>query len=199
MNKNQFNKLIGDYVLSEAKKEKLLREINSTKEIWKDIPNYEGLYQVSNRGSVKVLPKNANRKEKILKPNMKYPGYFYLNLVKNRQSRHYTIHRLVALTFIPNPENKKEVNHIDANKLNNLIPNLEWCTRQENIRHRDLNSLSPRGEKNGSSKLKEKQVRKILNLYNSGKIKCVTMARKYGVGQSTISDIIRRKTWRHII
>lgn len=103
-------------------------------EIWKDIPNYEGLYMVSNLGRVKSLPKN-NHKEIILKNKITKDGYYETALSKNNKQKWIRTHRLVAQAFIPNPDNKPQVNHIDGNKLNNNVDNLEWCTNQENINH----------------------------------------------------------------
>lgn len=108
-------------------------------EIWKDIQGYEGLYQVSNLGRVKSLARLDTRgqrvSEKILKLGKHRAGYFRVNLYKNGKMKQYLVHRLVALAFIPNPENKEQVNHIDGNKQNNVIENLEWCTHSENIQH----------------------------------------------------------------
>ena len=110
--------------------------------IWKDIPDYEGLYQVSNFGEVKSLPKIRNvfssnyiAKERILKPALNDSGYKIVVLTKNKKSKSLRVHRLVALAFIPNLENKPQVNHKDGNKLNNHIDNLEWCTNSENEIH----------------------------------------------------------------
>lgn len=106
------------------------------KEIWKDILNFEGEYQISNLGRVKSLPRFKKRKEeKILKISKGKRGYYSIVLWKNQKSKTFTIHRLIACHFIPNPENKREVNHIDANKLNNNLSNLEWVTPKENSIH----------------------------------------------------------------
>jgi len=112
-------------------------------EIWKDIPNYEGLYQISNLGRVKsleriVLQKNGRKRvqhELIRKPRKVYKGYLQIDLWKNHEYSAKRINRLVAQAFIPNPENKPEVNHIDGNKENNCVDNLEWVTGKENMQH----------------------------------------------------------------
>lgn len=89
-------------------------------EIWKDIPGYEGYYQVSNFGRVKSL-------RRVLKAGLR-KGYLYISL----RNKKFNIHRLVAIAFIPNPGNLPEVDHIDGNKLNNNANNLKWATRQQN-------------------------------------------------------------------
>lgn len=97
-------------------------------EIYKDIKNYEDLYEVSDTGLVKNKVSG-----KILKPGTDERGYLYVNLWKNGKYKTYRIHRLVAEAFIPNPLNLPQVNHIDENKSNNNMDNLEWCDCQYNI------------------------------------------------------------------
>lgn len=101
------------------------------KEIWKDIKGYEGKYKVSNLGRVKSKRRN---KERIMKPNKSKKGYLRLNFTINYKSKSFQVHRLVAQSFIPNPEKLPEVNHIDGNKLNNNVKNLEWVTTSENCK-----------------------------------------------------------------
>lgn len=99
------------------------------KEIWKDIVDYEGLYQVSNFGRVKSL---WFGQERIMKPYKNKKGYLQLILCKEGKQKHLYVHRLVAQAFIDNPDNLPEVNHRDENKENNRVENLEWCNRLYN-------------------------------------------------------------------
>lgn len=111
------------------------------REIWKDIPGYEGYYQVSNMGQVKSLSRLVPhlgheylRKGRIRKLQ-ENQGYLCVTLNKNSVSKSFGVHQLVALAFIPNPGDRPFVNHIDGNKRNNCLDNLEWVTAQENILH----------------------------------------------------------------
>lgn len=101
-------------------------------EIWKDIKNYEGVYQVSNYGRIKSLCRRRRKNDKILKVLRDSRNYLQINLHKNGEMFKYSIHRLVAEAFIPNPNNYPCVNHKDENKQNNHINNLEWCTYEYN-------------------------------------------------------------------
>ena len=106
------------------------------KEIWKDIKGYDGLYQVSNLGNIKRLKDNY-----IFKVNKNSRGYRVVTLTKNKKEKSITVHRLVAQAFIDNPYNFSQINHIDGNKLNNKIDNLEWCTASQNMQHAYKNGL----------------------------------------------------------
>ena len=118
-------------------------------EIWKDIEGYEGLYQVSNLGRVRSLdqertkphPRNTSmvmhytQKGKVLKPKSDGVGYWQVCLWKDKKSKTIRVHRLVAEAFIPNPDNLPEVNHIDEDKTNPIVTNLEWVTKSGNMCH----------------------------------------------------------------
>ena len=97
-------------------------------ELWKDVPGYEGLYQVSNLGRI-------IRCGRIRKPKKDHSGYLVVSLYKEATGKEYKVHRLVAIAFLPNPEGKRSVNHIDGDKENNRVENLEWVTHSENMKH----------------------------------------------------------------
>ena len=106
-------------------------------EIFKDIEGYEGLYEVSNRGNMKSLNYRRTGKERILKPQKNRCGYLQVQLWKDGKAKNYLVHRLVAEAFIPNTDNLPQVNHIDENKQNNCMDNLEWCSRSYNLTYND--------------------------------------------------------------
>jgi len=104
-------------------------------EIWKDVVGYEGIYQISSIGRLKRLAGVGCKSERILKSKVGNRGYYCHPLSSKCIVKTFTIHRLMAHAFIPNPENKAEVNHIDGNKTNNNLSNLEWVTKSENQQH----------------------------------------------------------------
>lgn len=110
-------------------------------EIWKDIEDYEGLYQISNYGRVKSLDYNHTGRVKELAPRANRGGYLYINLYNKGIRKTHVIHRLVARAFIDNPNDYPVVNHKDCNKQNNHASNLEWCTISQNTKHAYDNGL----------------------------------------------------------
>ena len=133
-------------------------------EIWKDIKDYEGLYQVSNWGRVKSLNYNGTGKQRLMTPVKTKKGYLLVHLSKNGESKTCRVHRLVAEAFLPNPNNLPQVNHIDENKENNRVDNLEWCTPKYNCNHGTHNEKVAKANTNG------KKSKIVLQLSLSGDI-----------------------------
>lgn len=138
-------------------------------ELWKDIKNYEGIYQVSNLGRIKTLDKYVNClyeqkrliKSREIKTFKNNSGYYIVSLYQNNKSKKFLVHRLVAEAFIPNLNNKKEVNHIDGNKENNCVDNLEWVTKSENELHASEKGFTKKQKEmvaKNNKKLKSKKV-----------------------------------------
>lgn len=160
--------------------------------MWRIIENTEGKYSISDQGEVK-----NNKRGNILKYDLNIKGY---RRVKICARRNY-IHRLVAIHFIPNPENKPQVNHIDGNKLNNTVCNLEWCTDEENqahaIRMGLRNDPFVPGEAHPNAKLTNEKVLSIRRMYKEG-VRQQDIADRFGIALITAHMIIRRKLWKHI-
>lgn len=135
------------------------------KEIWKDIPDFPN-YQISNLGN--VINKTTNKVRKCI---VNKCGYYQLKLNNNGKYKMFLVHRLVAQAFIPNSDNLLEVNHIDCNKQNNCVDNLEWCTRSKNILHAYKNNMCE-SQKNHLIMLhKQKEKRIVQKTLNNVKIK----------------------------
>ena len=162
-------------------------------EIWKDIINYEGLYQVSNLGSVRRLWKNKSKPIALAKHKQGYVTVHLSNINKKRHS----VHRLVAIAFIPNPLNLPEVNHKNGIKNDNREENLEWSTDKQNKEHAKNNNLTAKGIKNRNNKFSEKEILAIRMLYKKGWTQ-VEIGKMCDTRQSTISAIVLNKTWKHI-
>ena len=141
-------------------------------EYFADVPDYEGLYQVSNLGNIKSLPKgdgNGNR-ERLLKQEVtanKQIKYHRASLSKNGKVKRYLVHRLVAELFIPNPEGKPQVNHIDCNGMNNAVSNLEWVTGSENMAHSAKLGRQNKPRELGCTKASELNQEKAIQKYSA--------------------------------
>lgn len=149
-------------------------------EVWKDIKGYEGLYKISNTGKVKrlagMIERGANGflpvKEKIIKQNIGTTGYYQVMLWKNNKGHPKKVHRLVAETFLQNPQNKRIVDHIDTNPLNNNINNLRWATDKENCNNH-ITLLKQRKIRQSvafKEKMREKHIGKTLSNITRQKI-----------------------------
>lgn len=179
-------------------------------EIWKDIKGFEGYYQVSNYGNIKSLTRFDGIRERQgqeIKQSLKYNGYLQVGLRKNSERKFCSVHRLVAIHFLDNPENKLQVNHIDCNKQNNNINNLEWTTSKENLYHAKINGLRnnmPKGEKHpnfGKYGEHSKSAKKVVR-YNrdTGEAKLYNakiLAKEDGFDVTSISKCCHKKLKTH--
>ena len=171
--------------------------------IWKDIEGYEGYYQVSNLGNIRSCDRvvlnhwgnGQHRKGKLMSPSRSPNGYSIITLQKEGRVKYQTVHRTVATVFIHNPENKPEINHIDGNKDNNTIENLEWVTTAENKKHAlETGLFSSKGENNPNVKLTESDVR-CIRLSN---VAMKELAEIYNVSRGAISKIKTRRSWKNV-
>lgn len=160
-------------------------------ELWHNILGFQG-YWVNRKGEV------LGRKGKKLKLGKSTKGYYQITLKTKQGQKCFRIHRLVAKYFIynDNPKQKNQVNHIDGNKLNNNVDNLEWCTNEYNHNHKMENGLnvSLKGEEHGCSILTEKEVIDIFKSKESYK----NLIKKYNISKSTISSIKNKRNWKHL-
>jgi hypothetical protein len=156
-------------------------------EVWKYIKGYEGLYQISNLGQIK------NNKGKYSIIGIDNCGYYRLNLKKNGKQKTHRVHRLLALVFIENTYNKPFINHIDGNKLNNSLDNLEWCTAKENIIHAVQNKLriALKKENHGRAILDTEKVA----LIRSNQISLSYALKVYGISKTQYYRVKNGEGW----
>lgn len=174
--------------------------------MWKQIPGYENCYEASESGEIRSVdriipyPRDENYKSFLtgrLMSQCDCDGYLIVHLSNNGVKKNHTVHRLIALTFIPNPENKRTINHINGIKTDNRVENLEWASYKENINHAIKTGLRDlKGEKNNKAVLSASD---ILNIrLNKNGITKTEMAKLYGVKPACISKITLHRTWKHI-
>ena len=164
-------------------------------EIWRPISGYDEFYQVSNYGRIKSF---YAKKPRILKPQLNMDGYLFVGLSMDGKLKYFSVHVLVAKAFIPNPDNKPEVNHRIGCKFNCHVSNLEWSTHAENIQHAYDNGLqvAKKGEECYQAKLTNEQVLYIRN--NPDGLTTVELAAMFGMSEPQISYIQLGKYWQHV-
>ena len=162
-------------------------------EKWERIKGYEKYYEISNFGNVKSLDREISNKKgsytkkgRLLKKSYTSTGYLKVELTKNKKKKSFKVHRLVAQAFIPNPESKPNVNHIDGNPLNNNFKNLEWCTQKENVEHALKLGLIEK-------KLTPEQESELIKMYVS-RVSGNELSRKFNISKTAIYIILRRNS-----
>ena len=160
-------------------------------EEWRDVDGYEG-YQVSNFGRVKSFKRYSQGR--ISKPIVTRTGYLYVSLSKGKNGHPVRLHRIVAKAFLPNPDDKPQINHRDGCKLNNHVDNLEWVTQGENMQHASILGLRPAGENHVRAKFSKSDI--IYIRENPNTLTQESLATKFGVAQPVISAIQLGKTYK---
>lgn len=158
--------------------------------MWKPIKGYEGSYEVSDKGEVRSLPRTINATDgrswhaegKLISPFLHSNGYLLVRLPDKPKAR---VHRLVAEAFLPNPDNLSDVNHIDEVKTNNVLGNLEWCTRSHNMKH-----STKKGGDSHAAKYSLDQVQEVISLRKSG-LSYKEVSRRTGISDSQCARYCR--------
>lgn len=163
-------------------------------ETWLPVVGHEDRYDVSDLGRVR------SKDGKIAGQHLNAQGYAFCRLSGSRKE--VRVHRLVAEAFIPNPNAKPFVNHIDNDRANNVATNLEWCTQLENLRHAEKQGRMQRdywvGKRSPSAVLSDTQIREIRTLYATGEWSWLTLGRKFGICKRSIGRIINRESYSDV-
>ncbi len=168
-------------------------------EIWEDLIELDSKYSISNYGKIKSFYNSTGSKgiNHILKPNKNSYGYLKVDLTKNKKSKTYYIHQLVAKTFLRESYFEgAQINHKDGNKENNTIDNLEWCTQSQNIKHAYDTGLMTVKKLNNKIKLSRSIAEAIRNEYKSNNISIRYLSSKYNVSNNCIYKIVKCITWK---
>lgn len=175
-------------------------------EHWKAIQGYEGIFEVSDYGQVRSLDRlSANGRQlkgkmmSVSRKGKKENEYMQVGLMKDKKQRTHNLHRLVASAFIPNPENKPEVNHLDGDKTNNRVSNLSWVTRKEQMKHASETGLMLVGSMSQNSKLTDEEVKYIRDVYVEGHLEfsAKALSEKFSVATNTITAIANGRARPH--
>jgi NUMOD4 motif/HNH endonuclease len=177
-------------------------------ENWVAVKGFEKYYEVSDLGRVRSGDRSITNNlgtftqpGRVLKGNINKAGYEKQTLTDHNKKQHTVlVHRLVAMAFLPNPENKKNVNHKDGNKSNNELSNLEWATDSENMKHAiDTGLLKIRkGQEIYFAKFTDEQARYIKTAVNNGDLSIKDACIMFSSCRRTISDMVKGRTWKHV-
>lgn len=176
-------------------------------EVWKPIEDFENIYEISNFGNIRSLDRLIVTKAglpyfkpaQIIKSNIKSAGYVSVLLCKYNKYKTISVHRLVAAHFIPTYNPTLQVNHLDGNKSNNRVENLEWVDAKRNIQHAIENKLrNDLGSNNKNAKLNEQDIFFIRACHENKMCTRQELAIKFNVHKNYITLIINKKRWKHI-
>ena len=177
--------------------------VTTQQEEWRDIPGYEGIYQVSNLGRMKSMdridPLGRHRRERLKVPTPSQFGYLLVTVCKNAEAKRCSLHSLVMLAFVGERPHGYDINHINGDKTDNSVANLEYCSTSHNIAHSYANGfqVSIKGERQHNAKLNEDTVREIRRRHENGEQQ-KTLAGEYAVSTTVIWNIVHRHTWKHV-
>lgn len=180
-------------------------------EAWLPVPGWEGIYEVSDLGRVRSIDRVARHKVKppqkisgrMLSPIINTNGYPSVGLRRGKKyKKNVPVHRLVAMAFVPNPEGKPAVNHIDCDKTNNRTDNLEWCTQLENLAH--MTALGRRaafwrGKRSPNAALSDEMVRAIRDEYAAGGLSYGGISSRYGLSKRAVARLINLETYSDVL
>lgn len=166
---------------------------------WKPVHGYEGLYEISSLGEVRRVPRKVkcangtvrNLRRRLLKVSLGSDGYLKIGLTKKGTRKTLHVHALVLRSFVGKRPVDKEVRHLDGDKTNNVLSNLRYGTKEEN-------EADKRSHGNLPSSLNPAQVRRVRDLYLQGTYTQKVLARKFGVSEDTIHNIVKGKSWWHL-
>jgi hypothetical protein len=179
-------------------------------EDWRDVVGYEDRYEISNFGNLRsksYLKKGRNvngefsfiTQPRLMKPTVNGNGYLSVYLSRDGESANFVIHRLVAITFLENPDNLPVVNHKDCDKTNNRVDNLEWCTQQHNVKHSyESGTKTNLGDKHPRRVLNSEIVCKMRKMFSEG-IGVQKIADHFGFRYDTTKSAITGKNWGHVV
>ena len=168
-------------------------------EVWLAVPGYEGFYEVSDHGRVRSFHNfghELKREPKMMNPTKERYGYLQLTLCKNAVHEQIKVHQIVARAFMPQEQSGMQIDHINGDKTDNRLVNLEWVTPKENTIRSVATGLKPAGERHVMHKLTQAEVNKIRRLYKTGDYSHRKLGKMFGISHCVAGKIIRNEMWR---